>query len=231
METQTPRDFLSSRTKETPGPLPTANSGMSPSDQCAGSAMQHQSSSAVQEHGLLTDKPAVRKALLGMITTLEKNFHAREDLLQEALVYLWLSEQQHPGQRRSWYLQSVNFYLHHIKASGRSLDSPKRRGAQAAFADNCDGPHDSLDSLDFDEGIMSEVNAHEIIDLLLSRLEPPERKVFVRLVQGLGPRQIARALHVSHQVVIRHRRKIAMIARTLGIVPVRVSSKRSARNR
>ena len=178
--------------------------------------------------GLLTDKTAVHRALLQMVIRLEENFHAREDLLQEALVCFWSRKRQYPGKRPSWYLQSVNFYLHHVKASGRSLDSPKRRGAQAVLADDCDGRDHSLDSLDLDEGIMSEVNAHEIIDLLLNRLELPERKIFERLVEGMGTRQIGRTLHVSHQSVIRHRLKIAMTALTLGIAPVRVSSKSSA---
>ena len=74
-----------------------------------GSAIQHQSSRAEQAQGLLTDEPTVRKALLQIVIALEDNFHAREDLLQEALVHLWSSERQHPGQRRSWYLQSVKF--------------------------------------------------------------------------------------------------------------------------
>jgi len=139
-----------------------------------GSAIQRQSSSVEREQGLLTHEPAVRKALLRMVVTLEENFHTREDLLQEALVYFWSSERQHPGQRLSWYLQSVSFYLHHLRTSGRSLDSPKRRRAQPAFADNCAGQDGWLDTLDFDEGIMSEVHAHEIVDLLLSRLEPLE---------------------------------------------------------
>src|SRR5213594_4349430 len=116
--------------------------------------------------GLLTDKTADHKALLQMVITMEENFHAREDLLQEALVCFWSRKRQYPGKRRSWYLQSVNFYLHHLKASGRSLDSPKRRGAQAAFADISEGTDQWRDSLYLDEGIMSEVNAHEIIDLL-----------------------------------------------------------------
>ena len=159
---------------------------------------------------------------------LEENFHTREDLLQEALVYFWSSERQHPGQRLSWYLQGVNFYLHHLRASRRSLDSPKHRGAQAPLVDISEAWDQSLEKLDFDEGIVSEVNAHEIIDLLLNRLEPPERKIFERLVEGMGTRQIARTLHVSHQSVIRHRLKIAMTALTLGIAPGRVSSKSSA---
>src|SRR5438445_9258184 len=106
-----------------------------------GGAIQHQSSrvsSFEQGQGLLTDKPAVRKALLRMVIRLEENFHTREDLLQEALVCFWARARQHPGQRLVWYLQSVNFYLHHLKTSGRSLDSPKHCGAQASFPDHCD---------------------------------------------------------------------------------------------
>jgi len=117
----------------------------------------------------LTDEPAVRKALLQIVIALEDNFHAREDLLQEAYLCFWSRTRQFPGQRLSWYLQSVNFYLHHLKTSGRSLDSPKRRGAQAAFADISEAWDQWRDSLYLDEGIMSEVNAHEIIDLLLNR--------------------------------------------------------------
>src|SRR5205809_6598386 len=131
----------------------------------------------------LTDEPAVRKALLHIVIALEDNFHAREDLLQEAFLCFWSRTRQFPGKRLSWYLQNVNFYLHHLKTSGRSLDSPKRRGAQAAFADTSKGWDQWRDSLDVDEGIMSEVNAHEIIDLLSSRLKPPERKIFERLVE------------------------------------------------
>src|SRR5438105_8395354 len=127
---------------------------------------------------MLTDDPTVRKALRRIVITLEGNFDARKDLMQEALVHLWSSERQHPGQRRSWYLQRVKFYLHHFRASGRSLDSPKRRGAQVAFADISEAWDQWRDSLYLDEGIMSEVNAHEIIDLLLDRLELPERKIF-----------------------------------------------------
>src|SRR5439155_8564715 len=129
------------------------------------------------EGGLLTDKTAVHKALLQMVITLEENFHAREDLLQEALVCFWSRKRQYPGKRRSWYLQRVNFYLHHLKASGRSLDSPKRRGAQAAFSDASEGWDQWRDSLDIDEGIMSAVNADDIFSVLVARLAATDQTI------------------------------------------------------
>src|SRR2546426_3857663 len=169
---------------------------------------------------MLTDEPAVLKVLLRMVVTLEENVHAREDLLQEALVHLWSSERQHPGQRRSWYLQGVNFYLHHLKASGRSLDSPKRRGAQAAFSDASEGWDQWRDSLDIDEGIMSAVNADDIFSVLVARLAATDQTILVALAEGLEDRDIAKNLHVSEMFVIRHRRGIAKVAIKLGIKPL-----------
>jgi len=189
-----------------------------------GDAIHHQSSSVTsveQEHGELIDMPAVRKALLRMVIALEENFHDREDLLQEAIVCFLSREQQYPGQRRRWYLQSVNFYLHHLRTSGRSLDSPKRRGAQAAFADGRDGWDQWRDILDIDEGIMSAVNAHDIFFLLVDRLEPIDRTILSALVDGLGVQDIAKQLKTSHQSVKRHRERIAALAIKLGVVPPR----------
>jgi len=153
-----------------------------------------------------------------MVIMLEENFHAREDLLQEAVVYFWLSERERPGQRLSWYLQSVNFYLHHLRTSGRSLDSPRHRGAQEAFADNCDGRDECWDSLEFDEGIMSAVNAHDICSLLVDPLKPIDRTVFSALAEGLAVSDIAARLKISHQSVIRRRERIAALAMKLGVV-------------
>jgi DNA-directed RNA polymerase specialized sigma24 family protein len=223
VETRTSRDFLSSRTKETTEAAPTASSLLSASDECAGCAIQHQSSSAEQEHDPLTDVPAVRKALLRMVIALEVNFHTRQDLLQEAVVYFLSREQQYPGQRRSWYLQGVKFHLNDLRNSGRSLDSLKRRGAQAALADNRDGRDQWRDSLELDEGIMSAVNAHDICCLLLDRLKPIDRTILSALVDGLGDQDIAEELHVSQMFVIRHRRGIAELAIKLGINPAAAS--------
>ena len=172
---------------------------------------------------MLTDEPAVRKALLRMVITLEENFHAREDLLQEASFCFWSRKRQFPGKRLSWYLKGVRFYLQHLRTSGRSLDSPKRRGAQAAFSDNRDGWDQWREILEFDEGIMSEVNAHDIYFLLVDRLEPIDGTILSALAEGIEDGDIAEKLHVSQMFVIRHRRKIAKLAIKLGINQVAAS--------
>jgi len=166
---------------------------------------------------MLIDEPAVRKALLQMVMRLEANFHAREDLLQEALFCLWSRERQFPGKRRSWYLHGVKFYLQHLKTSGRSLDSPKRRGAQAAFADNGDERDDQRDGLELDQGIMSAVNAHDIFSVLEDRLEPTDQVILRAMLEGLHISEIAHALHVPRGFVERHHLLIAKLAVKLGI--------------
>lgn len=168
---------------------------------------------------MLTDEPTVRQALRRMVSRMEENPHMREDLLQEALFHLWLEERQHPGQRLSWYLQGVKFHLQHLRTSGRSLDSAKHRGARAAFADSHKGQDQRLDSLDFDEGIMSEVNAHDLFALLAERLKPLDRTILGWLASGFGTGEIANRLHLSRQAVSQHRRNIAAVAIKLGVVP------------
>jgi len=210
---------------QSPAPEPprTASSLLTASDPWPGSTIHHQRGTVEQDRGLLTAKPSVRNALLRMVITLEDNFHTREDLLQEAMVYFWFRERQHPGQRLSWYLQGVKFHLNDLRNSGRTIDSPKRRGAQAAPCDNCDGQDEWPDILGLDEGIMSAVNADDICSLLADRLKPIDRTVFSALAEGLGVGDIAEKLKISDQSVKRCRERIAALATKLGVVAPLVS--------
>src|SRR5690348_2046524 len=81
-------------------------------------------------NALPAEERAIRQALIRMIQGTTGNAALRDDLLQEALVHLWLIQTQRPGQTRSWYLQSCKFHLQHYLASGRSVDSAKRRSGQ-----------------------------------------------------------------------------------------------------
>src|SRR5207247_1398094 len=67
--------------------------------------------------------------------------------------------------------------------------------------------------------VLGQVETREIIQLLSRCLTPRERAVLQGLVQGLGPREIARRVKLSHPTVIKSRRKIAALATRLGIGP------------
>src|SRR5260370_13529168 len=79
---------------------------------------------------MFVDERATRDSLARMIRRLTANLALREDLLQEALVHIWLTEVGRPSQTKSWYLQSCKYHLLHYLASGRSVDSAKRRNNQ-----------------------------------------------------------------------------------------------------
>jgi DNA-binding NarL/FixJ family response regulator len=64
---------------------------------------------------------------------------------------------------------------------------------------------------DSGNSVVAWVSAREIISLLSARLPPQEKAVLGCLADGLGPREIGRKLHVSHTMVIKHRRKIASL--------------------
>src|SRR5258706_3234670 len=72
------------------------------------------------------DEPSMKDSLVRMTGSITPNFALRQDLVQEALIHLWLTETRRPGQTKSWYLQSSKFHLQHYLASGRSVDSRKR---------------------------------------------------------------------------------------------------------
>src|SRR5215207_7860569 len=80
-----------------------------------------------------------------MIVRLTSNPALREDLMQEALIHLWQTQEHHPGQTRNWYLQNCRFHLLHYLALGKSVDSPKRRASQVQPIDSEDDQEDLLD--------------------------------------------------------------------------------------
>src|SRR6266404_3118644 len=85
---------------------------------------------------MFVDEPATRLSLVRMIRKMTANPTLCQDLLQEALIHLWLTETRRPGQTESWYLQSCKFHLLHYLASGRSVDCTKRARFHSRFEDN-----------------------------------------------------------------------------------------------
>src|SRR6266481_9825687 len=94
------------------------------------------------------DEPSVKDSLLRMTRRITPNFAFRQDLLQEALIHLWLTEKRRPGQTKSWYLQSSRFHLLHYLASGRSVDSTKRGQGHSHFEHDSEQAEEFLEIVD-----------------------------------------------------------------------------------
>jgi DNA-directed RNA polymerase specialized sigma24 family protein len=166
---------------------------------------------------MLVDELSTKDSLVRMVRRMTANLALREDLLQEALIHLWLTEARRPGQTRSWYLQSCKYHLLHYLASGRSVDSGKRRAGQlqpSRDSEHCDSFPEEVDS---GNSVFTWVSARDIIALLSPQLLPQEKAVLHCFADGLGPREIGRKLKMSHTMVIKHRRKIALLFTRLDV--------------
>lgn len=164
---------------------------------------------------MLVNELSTRDSLVRMIRRFTANRALREDLLQEALVHLWVTEIARAGQTRSWYLQSCKFHLLHYLAAGRSVDSAKRRDRQFEPSDYSDGPEYLADDADSGDSVFDLVSARDIISLLSPQLNRQEKAVLECFAEGLRLREIGRKLKMSHTMVIRHRKKIASLLKRL----------------
>src|SRR5947209_4552850 len=108
------------------------------------------------------DEPSMKDTLLRMTGRITPNFALRQDLLQEALIHLWLTETRRPGQTRSWYLQSTKFRLLHYLASGRSVDSTKRGRGHSHF-EHSEQTEELPELVDPSDSVLGEVIARDII--------------------------------------------------------------------
>jgi DNA-directed RNA polymerase specialized sigma24 family protein len=176
---------------------------------------------------MLFDDLRARAALRGIVHRLVKDSGSREDLMQVAMIHLWLLEERKPGQTKSWYLQSCKFHLQNRISSGRSIDSPKRQRSMV-YSNHGDAFDTAIDDSRPDGSVVGQVSARDMIVLLSNRLPPRDQAILGYLAEGFGARDIARRLRISHCAVVKHRRKIATIAIRLGIVPLPANGKKKA---
>ena len=164
---------------------------------------------------MLATNPTTKKSLAGVVNRLTGDRCLREDLMQEAMVHFWKVERERPGQTLSWYLQSCTFHLRHYLASGRSIDSSKRRSLQIELPED----EEMLNGLGWaptENSVPAQVSARECMHLLPRYLTPRERAILRCLAEGFRPREIARHLLLSHPTVNKCRRRIAALATRLG---------------
>src|SRR6266404_3881820 len=123
---------------------------------------------------MFVDELSTRESLVRMVRRMTANLALREDLLQEALIHLWLTETRRPGQTKSWYLQSCKYHLLHYLASGRSVDSGKRRAGQLEFDPDEDDRDGFSQEVEGENSVFAWVSARDIISLLSRRLSSQE---------------------------------------------------------
>ena len=178
---------------------------------------------------MLIEHRSTKDALSRIVRELVADPTLQEDLLQEALLHLWLMEDRRPGQTRSWYLQSCRFHLQHCLASGRSVDSRKRHDLEVDSAFEDDEALRMPVQFDADTSFLAQICARELIALLARQLKPRAQAILACLVDGLGPREIARRLRISHPTVSKYRCEIAGLVLKLGI-PRPTHNRTSRRN-
>jgi RNA polymerase sigma factor (sigma-70 family) len=178
----------------------------------------------------LTGESRTVEQLRWIAARLSVDRELRKDLMQEMFMHLVQQEANRPGQTRSWYIQSCRFrartYLNH----GRSVDSIKRGknlvslGQSDYGDDRYDFCHDLTDPID----LRSELITRDILALLLPHLTDIQQRILFLLMHGFGLREIGREIHISHPMVIKHRKKIALIASDLLTDAVCIGSRNDA---
>jgi len=134
-----------------------------------------------------------------------------EDLIQEAIIHLWLREKEKPGQRHSWYIQSCRLHLQNFLRKGRSVDGGKRRRATVKF--ELETPNGAEPSVEGSP--LSLVCARDLLAELGKWLTPVEKRTLNLMHDGLSLREVAARLDLSHTTILRHRRNIAALTRRL----------------
>jgi len=160
----------------------------------------------------MTGESKVLEKLRGVTAKLTANEELRKDLLQEMLIHLVDVEVKQPGRTVSWYIKSCEYRARNYLKHGRSVDSLKRAGDLVPLGLCSDEAAGHMffqtDAVDPTDG-HAELAAREIVELVMPRLSSIQQEILYLLMKGLGVREVARELGVSHPAVIKHRRKIA----------------------
>jgi RNA polymerase sigma factor (sigma-70 family) len=174
---------------------------------------------------MIFEQRHTRGVLRGMVRRLTTERALEEDLIQEAIIHLWLRERESPGQSRSWYIQSCRLHLQNFLRKGRSVDDGKRRHTRGPVIEM--EPQEDLEAR-VDNTIFSFVCARDLMAELSKWLTPREKTILALAHEGLSLREIGERLNLSHTSVLRHRRNIAALTRRLRAPGLLANGKREA---
>jgi RNA polymerase sigma factor (sigma-70 family) len=172
---------------------------------------------------VIFEQQRTRGMLRGLVRRLTSERALEEDLIQEAIIHLWLRERDHPGQSQSWYIQSCRLYLQNYLRKGRSVDRGNHRRAASSLTE--DAAEEEVE-LRVDETVLSLICARDLVAELSKWLTPVEKQILSLSHDGLSVREIGERLSLSHTSIIRHRRNVAALTDRLSLgVPDTVSSR------
>jgi RNA polymerase sigma factor (sigma-70 family) len=146
-------------------------------------------------------------------------FDLREELAQEALLYLWQQESLCPGQTATWYLKGCKFHLLDYLRRGRSVDAFKRRHKACELSGEDDGDHRACNHPIEEEAARSSATASDMRAVLERRLSRRQQEILALLEQGYGPVKVAGILGISQPAVSKERPRIVSVAVRCGFSP------------
>jgi len=159
------------------------------------------------------------KQLHGIASKLTSDAELQKDLMQEMFVHLVRVQSAEAGQTPSWYMKSCEFHARNYLRLGRSIDSIKRArngvpyeetpSEDGEYGSAGTGPAPMVGQLE----IQGEIITNDIVNSIVPRLSNTQQQILFLLLKGCGVRETAREIGITHPAVIKHRKKIARIAR------------------
>ncbi len=156
------------------------------------------------------------KQLRKIATKLTGDPDLQKDLMQEMFLHLVRLQTAEPSQSLGRHLETCGSHARNFINPGREIDSPRpghdeipntrEHRANGALASSAPAAQIEL---------QGERITLDTINLMLPLLSEMQQQVLSLLMKGYGVRQAARELGVTHPAVIKHRKKIARIAREL----------------
>jgi DNA-directed RNA polymerase specialized sigma24 family protein len=165
---------------------------------------------------MLIDDPQFLRSLKNLVRHFSVSEQIYKDLMQEALIHVWQTEERTPNQKPAWYRTSCWFLLkNRLRQSNGERSAPHPVRHSFTEEDEIVEPRPT----ECDTSFMSILAANELVRLLSDRLSGTYLLVFNHFVMGWGINEIAIAHHLSHQHVTKIRLRIAAEASALGFSP------------
>ena len=162
----------------------------------------------------MTENQIVRQ-LHGIAGKLTADPELQKDLMQEMFVHLVRVQTAEAGQTLSWYLKSCEFHGRNYLKLGRSIDSLKRAGNGVPYDEMPDGNGVPDAAPPHSVEIQGELITSDIVNRILPELSDMQQQILFLLMKGCGVRETGREVGITHPAVIKHRKKIARVARKL----------------